>query len=167
MKSEIEFYISEYSADLTRLCLSLCGNTSDAEDLFQDTWYKAIKNYSKYDKEKTFDKWLFSICANTYKNNLKLFYNKHRVEFKTDEEKQVFLDSVPDSDESNRECYLDLHRIVSGLPKKLKIVIVLYYFKSYSAKEVAQILNIPEGTVKSRMYSAKKIIKGRLNYEEE
>lgn len=167
MEKEIEFYISKYSADLTRLCLSLCGNKADAEDLFQDTWYKAVKHYSKYDKEQPFDKWLYSICANTYKNTLKLFYNKHKVEFKTDEEKQSFLDSVPDANESNRDCYLDLHKVVSSLPKKLKIVIVLYYFKSYSTKEIAQILNIPEGTVKSRLYSAKKFIKGRLNYEEE
>ncbi len=165
METEIEQYVIKYSADLTRLCLSLCGNSADAEDLFQDTWCKAMKHFKQYNKSLPFDKWLFSICVNTYKNSLKLFYNRNKVNFKSDEEKEAFLNSIPNADEDNSDYYFELHKAISALPKKLKIVIVLYYFKGYSAKEISQILNIPEGTVKSRMYSARETLKRRLNNE--
>ena len=48
MEPIFEEYINLYSGELTRFCISLCGNKADADDLFQETWYKAMKNYDKY-----------------------------------------------------------------------------------------------------------------------
>ena len=61
-----------------------------------------------------------------------------------------------------REEYLALHEAIAVLPKKQRLVIVLCYFKDYSIKDAAQILHIPEGTVKSRMAAAKATLKRRL-----
>ncbi|MCH5304269.1 MAG: sigma-70 family RNA polymerase sigma factor [Ruminococcus sp.] len=165
MNLVFEKYISEYSADLTRLCISLCGNITDAEDLFQDTWYKAMKNYTRYNPEKSFEKWIYSICVNTYKDSLRLFYNKRRVFFKTEEDKTDFLNSIPDSSPDNSEDYLELHTAINTLPKKQKVVIVLYYFKDYSLNEISEMLNVPLGTVKSRLNLAKSNLRRRLNNE--
>ena len=63
-----EKYIEQYSERLSRLCCNLCRNYADADDLFQDTWFKAMKNFDKYDKTRDFGKWLFAVCVNTYKN---------------------------------------------------------------------------------------------------
>ena len=60
MKKEFAVYVQQYSADLSRLCMSLCGNKTEAEDLFQETWLKAMRYYDKYEKSKPFDKWLYS-----------------------------------------------------------------------------------------------------------
>jgi len=46
-KNEIEKYIDQYRERLTRLCINLCGNQADADDLYQDTWMKVIKKYRK------------------------------------------------------------------------------------------------------------------------
>ena len=165
MDSDFERYVGLYSADLTRLCISLCCNNHDAEDLFQETWFKAMKNYKSYNSDLPFDKWLFSICVNTFKNKRKLFYHRNKVDFKSDEEKQAFFNSIPNTSDEKFDSYFELHSAVAELPKKLKIVVVLYYFKDYSAKEIAGILGIPEGTVKSRMQSAREQIKRRLNCE--
>lgn len=165
MKNEFDGYIRRYSSDLTRLCISLCPCTADAEDLFQETWYKAMKSYKTYDASKPFDKWLFSICVNTYKNSLKLSYNRRKFEFKNDEEKELFINSIPDTQKSNSDIYIALHKEIMALPKKQKLVVVLHYFKGYSEKEIAEILKVPEGTVKSRMYTAKKRLKERLSHE--
>ncbi len=162
MGKDMEFFVDRYSMDLTRFCISLCGNNHDAEDLFQETWYKAVKNFDKYDKNLPFDKWLFSICINTFKNHKKLFYNKQKVEFGTDEEKQAFLNSIPCEDDEDSDSYIDLHSAVCSLPKKLKIVVVLRYFNGYSTKEISELLKIPEGTVKSRLFSARENLKRRL-----
>ncbi len=154
-----------YSRDLSRLCLSLCTSPQDAEDLFQDTWLRALRNYSKYDESKPFDKWLFTICVNTFKNTLKLSYNKRKAEFPTLEDKERFLNSIPDESSLTLETYLELRKIISDLPKSLRTVLILKSFRDYSIKEISEMLRIPEGTVKSRLYRAKEIIRRRLNDE--
>lgn len=166
LKHDFDEYIQLYSRDLTRLCISLCRNTTEAEDLFQETWCKAIKYHSRYNSSLPFEKWLYSICVNTFKNNHKLFCNRHRVNFSSEEEQTLFFNSIPDFSNENSDEYFELHRIISSLPKKQKVVIVLHYFKDYTTREIADILNIPEGTVKSRLYSAKACIRRRLENEE-
>ena len=165
MKSQFNDYIQRYNADLTRLCISLCGNMSDAEDLLQDTWLKALKNYDKYDSTKPFDKWLYSICVNTYKNTVNSAFFKKRKCFQTDEEQRVFFSSIADVTLDNKDEYIQLHNAICALSKKHRIVIVLYYFKDYSVAEISQIINIPTGTVKSRLSSARAEIKRRLTNE--
>ena len=63
------------------------------------------------------------------------------------------------------EEYLQLHRAIATLSKKLRITLTLFYFKDYTVKEISEILNIPEGTVKSRLNTARRIIKRRLENE--
>lgn len=166
MKYEFENYIQRFNADLTRLCISLCGNISDAEDLLQDTWLKAFKHYKKYDTNKPFDKWLYSICVNTYKNSISSAFVKKQKLFKNNEEKQLFFASIPEVNDNTIDDYIELHKAISSLSKKHRIVIVLYYFKDFSVKEISQIINIPVGTVKSRMAVAREEIKRRLIYEQ-
>ncbi len=166
MNTAFESYIALYSRDLTRLCLSLCKTREDAEDLFQDTWYKAMKKYEKYDPSYPFDKWLFSICVNTYKDRVRLFENKNRILFSSSEEKDRFFSSIPDIEREKREEYLDLCREIGRLSKKLRVTLALYYFKDRSIKECSDILNIPQETVKSRLKRAKTILRRRLSDEE-
>lgn len=165
MKIDFDEYIRRYSRDLTRLCISLCRNTAEAEDLFQETWCKAIKNQEKYNSSMPFEKWLYAICVNTFKNTHKLFYNKFKINFRNEEEKTAFFNSIPDFSIENSDEYFELHKIISSLPKKQKAVIILYYFKDYTAKEIAQMLDISEGTVKSRLHYAKDYIRRRLKNE--
>lgn len=165
MNCNFDDYIKRYSLDLTRLCLSLCKSRADADDLFQDTWIKAMKNYSKYDNTLPFDKWLFAICVNTYKNNLKLAFNRKKLLFSNDEEKNYFLNSIPDVTSENSDDYIMLHTAIQELNKNQRIIISLFYFKDYSIKEISEILKIPEGTVKSRLHLAKSALKRRMCYE--
>lgn len=165
MKSRFDDYIQLYNADLTRLCISLCGDKSEAEDLLQDTWLKALKNYKKYDVTKPFDKWLFSICVNTYKNKINSAFFSKRKCFQNEEEERLFFSSIEDITPDNREDYLELHKAIRSLSKKHRTVIVLYYFKDYSIKDISQILNISAGTVKSRLSTARSHIKRRFTNE--
>ena len=82
----------------------------------------------------------------------------------TREEQEQFLSSIPDT-ERDLDAYLDLYGALYTLHKKHRTVIILYYFKEFSQKEIAEILDIPEGTVKSRLNTAKKQLKRRL-YDE-
>lgn len=162
----MEKYVYRYSGELTRLCYSLCGNLQDAEDLFQETWLKAFRFIDRYDSTKPFDKWLFTICVNTYKNNMKLWYNSHRLCFSTSEEQEFFMNSIPDNSIYTKDEYIQLHRIIATLPKKQRIVIILKYFRDFTLEDIAQMLSLPVGTVKSRLHTAKENIKRRMNENE-
>ena len=163
--TDFERYVAEYSPQLTRFCMKLCGNIHDAEDLFQDTWARAFDRIDQYRPSYSFESWLFAICANLFKNSKKLKYNSSKAVFATQEEKERFIRSIP-AEEKDIDAYLDLHTAMMELPKKHRLVLVLYYFRSFTQQEIADILDIPEGTVKSRLNTAKKLLKRRL-YDEE
>lgn len=163
--TDFERYVAEYSAELTRFCMKLCGNTHDAEDLFQDTWARALDRFDRYDPALSFKSWLFAICANLFKNSKKLKYHSSKAVFSSKEEKERFIQSIP-AEEKDVDAYLDLHAAMQSLPKKHRLVLVLYYFRAFSQSEIAMMLSIPEGTVKSRLNTAKKLLKRRL-YDEE
>lgn len=166
MKKQVETYISEHGLALTKLCLSLTNNRSDAEDLYQSTWEKAIRNLRKYDSDRPFEKWLFTICVNTYRDRVRRYDSRKIVHFSTDEDRERFLDSIPCED-GDRDEYLALHLAVRKLKPSLREAIVLYYFRDYSVAQLSEMLGIPEGTVKSRLAAARAELRKELGEDDE
>jgi len=160
--SAIADFVTEHGPALSRLCAGLCGNRTDAEDLYQDTWLKAIRFYHSYDPARPFDKWLFAIAVNSFKNLRLSAWARKRYEFPLPDEKQRFLESIPDKTTPAGD-YEHLQRCVAKLPERLRTVLVLKYVSGYSEADLAQLLRIPVGTVKSRLHSAKQILKGQLS----
>lgn len=165
MKQDISMYIAQYGKDLSRLCHSLCTCEHDAEDLYQTTWEKVIKGIMRYDNKKPFDKWLWSVCVNAHKDMLKNPFRKKMLAFESSEDLERMLYSIPDA-KQNKDDYIALHTAIKKLDPKKRQIIALFYFKDYSTAELAEILGIPEGTVKSRLSSAREQIRKELNYEE-
>ena len=155
-------YVRVYRYDLTRLCLSLCRNSADADDLFQETWLKAIRFYNKYDSSQRFDKWLFSICVNTFKDSKRKHSVTKRANFRTYEDEARFLANLYYEDKIN-ENTIALNHIIADMPDKYRIVITLHYFRDYSMSDIAEILHIPFNTVKSRLRRGKEIIQRGWN----
>jgi len=166
-KEILRMYYDLYNRNLSRLCSKLCGNRQDAEDLFQDTWVKTIKNIDRYDNKQEFDKWLFSVCCNNYKNMLRSKSRRPNLyDFTSNSEKDSFLNNMP-NDTKLQEEYIDLHNIINKLNSKLRIIIILFYFDNLSIKNIAEILHIPSGTVKNRLFKARNIIRERMaGYEQ-
>ena len=67
VSSVLDAYIRQYGRRLYGLCLTLCGSVQEAEDLYQDTWLKALRYFSRYDPQLPFAPWLTKICVNTYR----------------------------------------------------------------------------------------------------
>lgn len=161
MNTEIANLIKTYSADLSRLCTSLCTCRQDAEDLFQTTWEKVIRSFKTYDSTRPFDKWLWTICVNAHRDMLRNPFRKYRLNFNSNEEMEQLLRSIPDADDK-RDDYIALHTAIKKLDPKKRQVIALYYFGDFTIAELSQILGIPEGTVKSRLCSAKEQLRKEL-----
>jgi len=153
-------YVGLYGARLFGLCLKLCAHRQDAEDLYQETWYKAYKNFDKYDPARGVEGWLTTICVNAYRDTLRR--QKWRgllVRFGTTEQQDLALANIP---EPVPPDYTDVHEAVQALPGKYRTVIVLYYFNGLDVAQTARALGLPVGTVKYQLHRARELLKRRL-----
>lgn len=159
----IDFYIQKHGRRLYGLCLSLCRNREDADDLYQETWLKVLKNFQKYDTSQPFENWLSAVCVNTYRDFLrKKKRSTQNFDFVSSEEKDRFLESVP---QKVQEDYSVLRLAIENLPEKLRLTVTLFYFHGLNEKMAADALKIPVGTVKSRLNKARKLIKEAMENE--
>jgi len=159
----IDQYIRDYGKRLFGLCTFLCANSYEAEDLYQETWLKVVKNIEKYDSSKEFEPWLTIICVNTYRNTLRRILKSPVFNsFATTEEKELAITSVPAPEKSD---YSDLYAAINNLPEKLRLTVLLFYFRDMDTESVAAVLGIPPGTVKSRLNKARKLLKEVLSDE--
>ena len=159
----IDQYIRQYGKRLYGLCLTLCTNSFDADDLYQDTWLKAVKNISQYDESREFEPWLTRICVNTYRNRLRRIVKSPIFDaFLNGEGKTAAMESVAAPE---AEDYSQLHEAIDRLPEKLRVTVILFYFRDMDIEQTAHALNIPPGTVKSRLSKARKLLKEVLSDE--
>ena len=102
-----------------------------------------------YDPGLPFEPWITRICVNTYRNVLRRLA---RSPVRPMEEGEDF--PAPDSPD-----YAPLYEAVRGLPEKLRVTVVLYYFRDMDTAGTAEVLGVPQGTVKSRLSKARKLLK--------
>lgn len=159
----IDQYIRQYGKRLYGLCLTLCANSFDAEDLYQETWLKAVKSISRYDERREFEPWVTKICVNTYRNKLRRIMKSPIFDtFSSAEDKSAVMESVAAPE---TEDYSYLHEAIDRLPEKLRITVILFYFRDMNIEKTALVLNIPPGTVKSRLSKARKLLREVLSDE--
>lgn len=162
----IDIYIRQYGTRLYGLCRTLCASPHDADDLYQETWLKALAHLDQYDPAQPFEPWLTRICVNTYRSTLRrLARSPIWNRFSSNEEKDALLASVPAEEAKGEEAYADLHQAIERLPDKLRMAVILFYFRDMDLSSAAQILGIPEGTMKSRLNHARKRLKEALEHE--
>ena len=159
----IDNYINRYGKRLYGLCVTLCSNSAEADDLYQDTWLRVVEQISKYDPAREFEPWLTRICVNIYRNKLRrLSRSPVWNGFTSNEEKTFVVESIPSP---TPDDYTELHEKIKKLPQKYRITIILFYFRDMDINSTAQTLNIPAGTVKSRLNKAKKLLREALRFE--
>jgi len=139
--------------------LQLTENRNDARDLVQETSYKALKNQNRLLNDKNLRAWLYTILRNTYINLLRSGHNRQMTIVTLDPEQQL-LNTSCSSEELPDELFMkkELHEIIGFLPivysEPLQMLI-----SGYSYKEISEKMQIPIGTVKSRIHLGKKKIK--------
>jgi len=137
---------------LYRVSYSQLAQDCDRDDAVQECLYKAWKKRHQLKDESVMQTWVIRILINECRNIQK----KGRQEFPLDE--LLKRAAPPDTD-------FELHDALFAIDETLRLPIVLHYMEGYSTKEVAQILRIPHGTVKSRMSRARNELKKILNWE--
>jgi RNA polymerase sigma-70 factor (ECF subfamily) len=166
-KEAANILVEKYKNDLYNFCSNLTKNSSDADELFQNTWIKAVKNIKGFNLNKSFKNWLFTICINTYKDEYrkkKRWLSVIKDYFTNDEKDKEFnmavdTEKILDEKIIEKEDTLNLRIFVNSLSDIFKVPIILFYFEEKSYDEISEILEIPIGTVKSRLNSGKKKLK--------
>ena len=155
-------YIRKYGKRLYGLCMTLCADKHEADDLYQDTWVKVLKRFDTYDPSRDFEPWLTRLCVNTYRDRLRRLSRSPFLNFSSNETKEAFLLTATAPE---KEDYSDLYAAIDQLPEKLRLTIILFYFQDMNIEKTAQTLGIPTGTVKSRLHKARIQLKEVLGRE--
>lgn len=149
---EHKHLVYNYACTLTR-------NTEEAKDLVQEATLKAYKSFAQLEKQASFKSWMLTIVRNT-------FINQYRKKVK--EPVKVHFDEieeyvpVPVVQEEEQTFNESLQRSIEQLPENFRSIIHLFYVEGQSYKEMADVLGIPVGTVMSRLYKARQLLKKKL-----
>ncbi len=122
-----------------------------ADDLFQETWIRVVRARDSFDPERRFSTWLFQIANNLCRDRGR----RRRVEEGYLQTAREEVKSAPGFLETPPlDLRLDMHRRLAALPERLREVLVLRYYHQLGEADIAEIVGIPRGTVKSRLHSA-------------
>jgi RNA polymerase sigma-70 factor (ECF subfamily) len=135
------------------------------EDVFQETFLQLYSSQDKFDADRPLRPWLFTIAANKAKDSLRRQQRKSAVKFGAMADSgDVSIDEVvnilaeysktPDEVVSDDERAARVRQVIADMPENLRGILILAYFKQFSYKQMAKILSIPIGTVKSRLHTA-------------
>lgn len=155
-------YIKIYGKRLYGLCMTLCADRHEADDLYQDTWVKVIRSIDQFDRSKDFEPWLTRLCVNTYRDKLRRLSRSPFLSFSSNDAKDAVFATVAAPEQKD---YTDLYAAIDRLPEKLRLAIILFYFEDMDISKTAETLGIPPGTVKSRLNKARKLLKEVLTDE--
>ena len=145
--------VDEYGNRLLGAALALCENSQDAEDLVFRTLEQAVKKFHQFNPEYSFFNWLYTILRNFRRMDLRkkrLLLPVGSAEDLPEIPTNSFTDVMAETSDDTIEEGL------RSLSETLREVIVLRYYYDKTQAEIASLLNIPEGTVKSRLYNAHK-----------
>ncbi|MCB9858496.1 MAG: RNA polymerase sigma factor [Phycisphaerales bacterium] len=155
--------IRRYDRELFQFVARFVRDSAAAEDIVQDTFIQVHSSAQGFDMSRRFRPWMFTIAANKARDHLRTRGRRKEVAFafdNNDGEQTNFQDFLADAgpapgDEAEAEEQRKaVRKIVEALPDHLREVLVLAYFHRFPYKEMAEMLEIPLGTVKSRLHAA-------------
>lgn len=167
-RSDINLLIEEYGDSLYRYCKSITYQVEDAEDLYQQTFLKAFELHKKISLDKNPRSYLMSLATNIWRNHKSMYARHERIAPKISAEAEgVQIEDVQSGENVleqlvKEEEYARLNMCVERLPDKQKQVILLFYAGEMSIEDIAKILKIPKGTVKSRLNKARQCLRKEM-----
>jgi RNA polymerase sigma-70 factor (ECF subfamily) len=156
--------LNSITDSLRAFSLKLTGNVADANDLYQDTALRIMANADKYREGTNFKAWAVTIMRNIFINNYRKKVRRGTILDQTPNNYYINSGDVTvENDGINNASYKELLKMVSSLPEEFKRPFWMAY-KGYKYDEIAETLDAPLGTIKSRIFFARR--KLRKMYED-
>ncbi|MEE9497893.1 MAG: sigma-70 family RNA polymerase sigma factor [Nitrospinaceae bacterium] len=159
---EIKEYLLPHVDLIFRCACRLTRKAHDAEDLTQEAFYYAIKNFAQLKDRAKAKNWLFSILRNLFLKDLEKNKKQVNIDFDAVSNTISGLSNV-EEEHLKEEVSRNLRAVLNKLDDRLKAPIVMFYFDRLTYKEIAKTLNLPMGTVMSRIARGKVYIRRELN----
>jgi len=152
--------LSRYQKPVYNVAFRMVGNREDARDVTQSVFARAFEKLSGFDPERRFFSWIYRIAVH---ESLDLLQRRRRGDGATGVEAPEPPDlRTPEVDVFGDERTRRVQRAVRGLDRNHRAVVILRHFQQCSYREMAEILEIPEKTVKSRLFEARRLLRDRL-----
>lgn len=147
---------------LMRSALQFTRNHDDASDLVQDTLIKAIRYERKFEEGTNLQGWLFTIMKNTFINNYR-YLNKRAAVFIQDVDPWLYpvTETTSRNNGEGKMISEDIDKALANLQPEYAVPF-MRYFEGYKYHEIAEQMNLPLGTVKTRIHVARRLLKSRL-----
>lgn len=148
----MEEFVRKYESRVYRTAVAIMGNRADAEDIVQDAFIKVLEKRPEFESPEHEIAWLIRVTVNLCRSRLRSKWWK-----KT----EPLLDSYPARSESEQQ----LMETILSLPAKYRIVLHLFYYEGYSTREIAEITEQKESTVRSLLTRARQKLGALLKEE--
>ncbi len=151
MRYKFEEIVDKYYEDVYRFIFMMIKNKNDADDITQETFLKVRRYLWKFKGNSSVLTWIYRIATNEVKKSFAKNNRRLKIAKITNIEENI--------------SYSNLKEAMEKLDRESYEVLFLKYFKNMSEKEIAFIINVPKGTVKSRLFNAKKKLKEMIKSE--
>lgn len=168
--TELERCIELYGKDIYAFCRQLTYSQQEADELYQDTFLKAMELIHKINMQENPKSYLLSIALRLCRNRRRKYVRRKQIaeiESLTEEKQDVEQESEISLEDEvlERERAAEVRKAVQQLDEKYRLPVYLYYMEELSLQEIAKVLKIPKGTVKSRLYQARELLRKRLEVD--
>ncbi|WP_042142177.1 RNA polymerase sigma factor SigW [Paucisalibacillus sp. EB02] len=160
-----------YQDKIYQHCHRMLGNKHEAEDIAQEAFIRAYVNIHSYDERRKFSTWLYRIATNLTIDRLR----KRKPDYYLDAEvkgtegldmySQLAADGkLPEDEIEGLELQHYIQKQIAELPPKYRSIIMLRYLEDFSLQEISEILDIPIGTVKTRIHRGREALRKKLRH---
>jgi RNA polymerase sigma-70 factor (ECF subfamily) len=168
-KRAFDLLVSRYQHRIIKLVSRFVRDRDEAMDVAQDAFIKAYRALPGFRGDSAFYTWLYRIAINTAKNHLAALSRRPREAEVTDADGEEIGVEELQADDETPEKTLQVEQMkqiifetIEGLPPDLRTAILLREMDGLSYEDIAQAMNCPVGTVRSRIFRAREVIEGRL-----
>ncbi|NRB52266.1 MAG: RNA polymerase sigma factor [Saprospiraceae bacterium] len=160
---EFSSRLNEMTSALENFAYTLTKDVEEAKDLYQETAFRAIKNWEKFRPETNFKAWLFTIMKNIFINNYRKKVKANTIVDSTDNLHYINSGSTVIVNEGDSNIMMkELMAMMNTLNDSIRLPFLMYY-RGYKYQEIAEHFDLPLGTVKSRIFFARKELKDLIN----
>jgi RNA polymerase sigma-70 factor (ECF subfamily) len=157
--------VGRYERELFHFLVRFVGDRAAAEDVFQEAFLQVHQSAEQFDLQRRFRPWLFTIAANKARDMIRSQARRPTSPLQasinsSDDDSGEFLDlmssasAMPEDALERQELQTAVQKTVMGMPEHLREILLLSYFHQFPYKQISEILDIPLGTVKSRLHAA-------------
>lgn len=151
--------VKRYTAGARRVARAVLGNPEDADDAAQDGFLAALRHLGRYDPHRPFGPWLLRIVANAATDRMR----RRRVRAaEMIPASMATGEPGPDREADRSALHVALRQALATLPERQRVAVVLFDVEGYSHGEIAEVLGIPVGTVRSHVFHARRTLRTAL-----